>query len=121
MEQSITAGSDFDGTAPSGVVVAKSGIEAYPAGTVGGLFNFGLTQPASVRSVELKLGGQSAWTVHKKDLGGRELLVFAGDAEGSFFSTEADSFVMTDGQLIVVRTTGATGALFARVSIQQYR
>jgi hypothetical protein len=121
IQQSISAGSDFDGTPPTGAVVRGSGIWKYPEDVVGGLIDFALTAPHAVRSVELKLGGQSAWTVHKKDLDGRELLVICGTTENDFLTTEADSFILTDGQVLVVRTTGANAALMARVSVQAYR
>lgn len=97
------------------------GIWKYPENGHGGLIDFELEQPVSVRTVELKLGGQSAWTVHKKDLDGRELLIICGTTETDFLTTEADSFILTDGQLLVIRTTGATSALMCRVSVQAWR
>lgn len=121
MQQSIAAGNDFDGTQPVGDQVRAHGINKYPEGATGGLFDQLLLAPHSVRSVELKLGGQSAWTVHKRDLDGRELLIICGTTENDFLTTEADSFILTDGQTLVVRTTGATAALMARVSVQAYR
>lgn len=121
MQQSIAAGSDFDGGTPVGEQVRANGIWKYPEGITGGLFQLNLEAPHSVRAVEIKLGGQSAWTVHKKDLDGRELLIICGTTENDFLTTESDSFILTDGQVLVVRTTGATAALMARVSVQAYR
>ena len=121
IQQSVSAGNDMDGTLPSGDVVRAHGIWKYPQNGHGGLIDFKLEAPHSVRAVELKLGGQSAWTVHKRDLDGRELLIICGKLETDFLTTEADSFIMTDGQVLVVRTTGATASLMARVSVQAYR
>ncbi len=120
-QQSVEAGYDFDGAAPIGDWVRGNGIWKYPEGQVGGLFQLDLLSPHSVRAVELKLGGQSAWTVHKRDLDGRELLIICGTTENDFLTTEADSFIITDGQTLVVRTTGAIAPLMARVSVQAYR
>ena len=117
-EQRIAAGSDFDGTSPVGEVVHADSLEAFPEGTVGGLFDFGLSEPVFVRSVEIKLGGQSEFTVHKRDLTGDEILIICGSDETDFITTAADAFIMTAKQKLVVRTTGATGALICRVSIQ---
>jgi len=121
MEQVIVSGNDFDGTVPVGQLSRQDGIEVYPPGTSGGVFDFGLTAPVSVRAVELQLGGQSAWTVHKRDVQGRELLVMCGTTEASFISTEGDSFVLTDNQSLVIRTTGASSEMLARVSVQAFR
>ena len=120
-EQRISAGSDFDGTTPAGDIVRGDNIEAWPESSAGGLFDFDpfdCNQPLFVRSVELKLGGQSVWTVHKKDKDGDELLILCGSDETDFVTTQADSFIITAKQSLVVRTTGATGKLLCRVHLQ---
>lgn len=118
MEQRMQAGSDFDGSLPTTTVVRADGIEAYPPDTVGGLFDFALKAPVFVRSVELKLDGQTAWTVHKRDKEGDELLILCGTTETDFLTTLADSFVLTNLQTLVVRTTGSSSPIIARVTIQ---
>lgn len=119
IEQKISAGSDFDGTLPTTIPVPGDGIDKnFPIDTVGGLFDFSIKSPVWLRSIELILGGQSLFTVHKKDLGGKELLYVCGTSEGFFVTTESDSITLTDGQTLVLRTTGATGELLARMTIQ---
>ena len=118
MEQRMVAGTDFDGSLPSTTLSRADGIESFPEDTVGGLFDFGLRAPVFVRSVELKLDGQTAWTVHKRDLEGDELLILCGTDETDFLTTQCDSFVLTNKQKLVVRTTGASAAIIARVTIQ---
>lgn len=118
-EQQINAGNNFNGTVPPGEITRADGIESFPPAITGGRFNFEcLTRPHVVRSVELHLGGQTVWTVHKRDLQGKELLVLCGTDETDFITTEGDSFIMTTGQCLLVRTTGATAILFARVSVE---
>lgn len=119
IEQRVLAGSDFDGTLPGTTATrGDSFVAAYPADTKGGLFDFALDAPVFVRAVELMLSGQSAWTVHKRDRDGTEMLVICGTSETSFVTTERDSFVLMAKQKLVVRTTGATGALTCRISVQ---
>ena len=118
MEQSVSAGSDFDGTTPSGDIVYADSLEAYPADAAGGLFDLSLVEPVFVRSVEIKLGGQSAWTVHKKDREGRETLILCGTDETDFLTTQQDSFILTAKQKLVLRTTGASAAMLCRVHVQ---
>lgn len=118
VEQRISAGNDFDGTLPTGIVLRKFSLEAYPVEAAGGLFDLGLKDPVFVRTVELKLGGQTAWTVHKRDLAGDEILILCGTNETDFITTQCESFILTAKQSLVVRTTGATAALLCRVSVQ---
>jgi hypothetical protein len=118
MEQRITAGGGFDGSQPPGTLTRKDSIEAYPAAPTGGLFDLELKEPVFVRSVELKLGGQSSWTVHKRDTQGTEILVICGTNETDFVSTSCESFILTAKQKLVVRTVGATADLLCRVSVQ---
>jgi hypothetical protein len=118
MEQRITAGGGFNGTVPPGLLTRKDSIEAYAPAATGGLFDLELKEPVFVRTVELKLGGQSLWTVHKRDREGDEILVICGTNETDFVSTQCESFILTAKQMLVVRTTGATAALICRVSVQ---
>jgi hypothetical protein len=118
MEQRMLAGNDFSGEPPTTTIVLGDGMEAFPADAVGGLFDLGLKAPVFVRSIELKLDGQTAWTVHKRDREGDELLILCGTDETDFLTTTSDSFVLTNKQLLVVRTTGASAAIIARVTVQ---
>jgi len=118
IEQRITAGSQFTGVVPVGPPVRRDSLEAYAPGAVGGLIDPALEAPVFVRSVELRLGGQSAWTVHKRDLVGDELLIMCGTTEVNFITTECESFVLTARQALVIRTIGATAALICRVTLQ---
>lgn len=118
MEQRMAAGSDFDGQLPTTELVLGDGLEAYPEDVQGGLFDLGLKAPVFVRSVELKLDGQTAWTVHKRDREGDELLILCGTTETDFLTTVQDSFVLTNKQILVVRTVGASSPIIARVTVQ---
>ena len=95
MEQRIDAGGNFDGTVPSGPIVRKDSIEAYPSSVAGGLFDLELKEPVFVRTVELKLGGQSLWTVHKRDREGAQILVSCGTNEPSSYNATFVSFAIS--------------------------
>jgi len=120
-QQTVAAGNDFDGTIPAGSLTRANNIEEWPPGPAGGLFDFDpydCDQPLWVRSIELKLGGQTAWTVHKRDKDGDELLILCGTDETDFLTTLADSFIITAKQSLVVRTAGASAKLICRVHLQ---
>jgi len=117
IQQQITAGNDFDGTAPAGTPTRDKDIEAYPPEAAGGLFDFLLKNPAEIASIELILVGQSSWSISKKDVDGAELVLWTGTTETSFITIDSDRMVITEEQLLLVRTTGATGALKARISV----
>lgn len=119
IEQRVLAGSNFDGTMPAGQHLYRHDIQIWrDPQTAGGLFDFKITEPYIVRSIELKLGGQTSWTVHKTDTHGTELLICCGTDETDFLTTEGESFIISEKQTLIVRTTGATAALLARISIQ---
>ena len=120
IEQKLTAGNDFTGVLPSTTLMRGQNLEFYPEDTVGGLFtpSPALCNPVMVRCVELKLGGQSLWTLHKRDIDGDEILIMCGEDDTDFISTEMDSFPLTVGQSLVLRTTDATDKLIARITLQ---
>ena len=118
IEQRLEAGNDFTGIVSTGTYERTKGIERFDEASVGGLFDFEIEIPHLVIGVELKLDGNTTdWTVHKRDID--EILYCCGTNETHFITTEADSIVLTDRQKLVLRTTGATGPLLARMSIQQ--
>jgi hypothetical protein len=118
IEQRINAGEDFDGTVPLLDSKREGGMEQFDPADSGGVFDFKIKSPHFVRTIELRLGGQTSWTIHKRDIDGGETILFQGDDEEHVLMTERDSFVLDGSQLIVVRTTGATAPLLARVTIQ---
>lgn len=120
IEQKLTAGNDFTGVAPGTQLERGDHLEYYPESTVGGLFlpDPELTEPLLLRSIELKLGGQTAWTVHKRDRDGDEILIICGTNEADFITTVGESVVLSKKQALVVRTTGASTKLICRVTLQ---
>ena len=120
IEQKLVAGNDWTAALPTTELARGDHLEFYPEDTVGGLFTPDpeLSEPLMVRSVELKLGGQTVWTVHKRDRDGDEILFLCGTDETDFVTTLGESVVMSKGQSLVFRSTGATAKLIARISLQ---
>jgi hypothetical protein len=117
MQQSITAGNNFDGTAPPGSLTHVKDMDVYAAAATGGLFDFALTEPMLVYQIELVLGGQSAWTLKLTDIDNIDIVVWTGTTENSFITTAADRILIHEGQKLKLTTTGASGALRARIAV----
>jgi hypothetical protein len=118
IQQTITAGSNFDGLIPTTTPIHGHDIEKeYPTDVHGGLFEFDLTQPAVVYAIEIKFGGQSAWAIHKKDHNGDEFLLYSGTTEAFLATLAKDRTLITEGQKLLLRTTGASTKMIARVAV----
>lgn len=117
IEQRISAGNQFDGTAPSGDAVLGTDLEQYPEEAAGGLFDFGLDNPAEIHHIELKLGGQTSWSLSKRDKDGVDVILWAGTTETAFVTLAEDRMPILEDQKLVLVTTGATAAMKARISI----
>lgn len=116
IQQKISAGNNFDGTLPTTTPTYEQDIMRFPVHTAGGLFEFDRTGPHEIRSIELILGGQSAWSISKEDSEGDEIVILSGTTEVSIITT-VDRTVIYEAEKILVRTTGATGALKCRIAI----
>lgn len=120
IEQKLAAGNDWTGVLPTTTLVSQDNLEVYGEDIVGGLLTPDpeLCTPVQVRSVELTLSGQSVWTIHRRDRDGDETLLMCGTTEESFLTTVAESFPLLVKQSLVLRSTGATGKMVFRVTVQ---
>jgi hypothetical protein len=107
-EQSISSGSNFDGTAPVGTAVETNGVKRYPIGTAGGLFDFGQKGPVVLDAIDLVLGGQTAWTLTRFDSEGFETLLWTGTTESSWVALASDATILVPGDTLKLVTTGTT-------------
>jgi len=117
IQQRVSAGSDFDGTLPATTPGATKDIKRFPVDVAGGLFDFGITGPHIINSIEMILSGQTSWTIHKKDSDGDEILLWAGTIETDVVTLSADRMAIYEDETILVRTVGATGAMKCRVAL----
>ena len=61
IQQTITAGGNFDGTLPPGDPVLDQDIKRFPAAATGGLFDFEITGPHRLMSVEPQGVAAAGW------------------------------------------------------------
>lgn len=120
IEQKITATNQFNGAAPVGAAVLGNDMESFPAGAVGGLFDFANTGPIQVEQISIKLGGQTSWTLNLVDVDAVEVLVLSGTTEASVFDSTTKPYLL-QGQKLKLDTVGATTAMRARMSVRRAR
>lgn len=119
--QQITAGSQFDGTAPAGAVTIANGKRTYATDTAGGLFDIGPTDPGHLMGVALygdaanDLDG-GTWVISKVTAEGDVFELFSGTTETEFISDAAERVVMLPGEKIKVVTTSMSVAMRCMVS-----
>lgn len=118
-EQSINLGHNFDGTTPPGNPAPGSDIvKKYPIADTGGLFDFEITSPHWISSIQLILGGQTDWTLSIVDEDGAEVVIWAGTNESSFVALESDRALILEGQALKLVTTGTpTNDIKARIAL----
>ena len=118
-EQSVSSGNNFDGTAPSTTPVPGSDIvKKWPIDDAGGLFDFEITAPHWIASIQLVLGGQTTWTLSILDEDGAEVVVWAGTTEASFVALESDRALILEGQSIKLVSTGTPSVnMKARIAL----
>jgi hypothetical protein len=122
--QSISAGNQFDGTAPSGTPTVDNDKKSYPEAAAGGLFDFGHSTPQHVVGIELYADGASdldcsAWSVKKVTAEADEFVVFSGTTEEEFVMRRESRFLLRENEKIKVETTGASVAMHCMVSIDR--
>jgi len=120
--QQISAGNQFDGTAPTGSRTGANGKFTFPEEAAGGLFDVGPTEPGHLIGVQLYAAGAAAlgassWSVTKVTAEGDEVSLFSGTTETQFVSTSADRVPLLPGEKIKVVTAGATAALRCMVMV----
>ncbi len=119
--QQITAGNQFDGTAPSGSPSASNGKTVFPAGTAGGLFDLPPTDPGHLMGVALYADGTNdldggTWTISRVTAEGDEFVLFEGTTEHEFVSDASQRRLMLPGEKIKVVTTGMSVDMRCMVS-----
>jgi hypothetical protein len=119
IQQKISAGGNFDGTLPPGTPVLDKDINRFPVAATGGLFEFNITGPHVIRSVELHLANQTVWSIAKKDSDGDEIVLWSGTVETSFVTISEDFMLLYEEEQLLLRTTGATTAMKCRIAIEK--
>lgn len=120
--QQITAGNNFDGTAPTGSPTSGNGKRTYAAEAAGGLFtDISPVDPGHVMGIALYANSTNdldggTWAISKVTAEGDEFVLFSGTTETEFYMQAKDRFVMLPGEQIKVVTTGMSNAMRCIVS-----
>lgn len=130
IKQQISAGSNFNGTSPAGDPTLADDLFVFAAESAGGLFDptsskyaFEPRTPICLVAIELKLGGQSAWSIDKVDKDGVTVQVLAGTTEATvvkgMHSTQLP-LILLWGEKLKLSTTGASAAMAATLKFAPY-
>jgi len=119
--QQITAGSQFNGAAPTTAVTSGNGKRTFATDTVGGLFALGPTEPGHVMGVALYADGANdldggTWVISKVTAEGDDFELFSGTTETEFASDASERVLMLPGESIKVVTTGMSVDMRCMVS-----
>ncbi len=119
IEQKITAGSQFDGLAPTTVYVddVDQGLRQFPTDVSGGLFTFALTSLwwAEVQRIIVQFADAATADISiVSATGALSIYTFAGGGEVVI----TDLFKLAPDEKIQIITTGATAAMWARVTMR---
>jgi hypothetical protein len=119
IQQRISAGNNFDGTLPSTTPVSTKDIKRFPVDAAGGLFDFAITSPHWISAIEFIGGGQTSWTIHKKDSDGDEVLLWQGTDEANFVTCACDKMQIYEEEKLLLRTVGASTAMKCRIALDR--
>jgi hypothetical protein len=131
IKQQVSAGGNFDGSAPAGDPTLADDLFVFAAESDGGLFDptsskyaFEHRTALCLVAIELKLANQSAWSVTKLDKDGLEVTVLSGTTEANvvrgMHSTQLP-LILLWGEKLKVSTTGATtGPMAATLKFAPY-
>lgn len=117
IEHRITAGSQFNGAAPSTTSTQSTdtGIETFPTGTVGGLFEFDFTNYwlLVIERISGSFADAGTVSVVIVNTAGDEISIYEGATGGDVLIT--DPVRLAPDEKIKITTTGAGDGMVARV------
>jgi len=121
IEQSVSAGGQFTEAIPTTTPVDDKAIRKFPVDTVGGLFDFDFTGPDAsfvtyqIDQVFVDFGDAAPGEVSiiNSDPVPKRVVLASLPAGGTFL--RVDPIKLAWDEKLVLKTTGATAALYARV------
>lgn len=120
IEQRITAGNDFDGTAPGTDSTTAGGIRKFDAADQGGLFEFDFAPNNCLWVVQrllLKLDPVgTTFSLKVKNSAGEEVVVASGAGTDIYRGPiDFGGLVLAGDEQLLLTTGSATGVLLARI------
>lgn len=120
VEQSISAGGNWNDSVPTTDPVETNGVLAYPADTVGGRFDismFDFTEVVlwQIERITINFNGVAVKDVWIRRPGGQDFYIFQSINAAENKLTITDIFKLAPDEYISVVSTGAATAMSARV------
>jgi len=131
IRQLVTSGNHFNGTEPAGVPTAVEQVFKFAAEAAGGKFDLSSVKydifegggMYEVVQIELKMGGQTSWTVSKLNDDGVAVVMLSGTNETSKSLNIVDRLLIHKLESVQIATAGGTpaGVFSATVWFQRYK
>ena len=119
IQQEITAGNDWDGTAPATTAVTADGVKAYPTDTKGGLFEFDYSTGFFLWKVErivVDFNGVAAKGIYIRKTGVPDIPIWESTLASEEKLLITDEILLQADESLVIVSTSAANAMYARVT-----
>ena len=118
IEQRITAGNDWDGSAPSTEAdFTTKGVKVFPEDAQGGLFEWDFTSffLMEIQQINVDFNGVGTKSIVIRRASGPDVLIFSSTDPLETNILITDKFQLASDENIVILSTGAANAMYARV------
>jgi len=119
VEQRITAGSNWNGVAPSTIPAIADGVKAYPTDTIGGLFDFGFGAEFDlweVQRIAVDFNGVATKGIYIRKSGAPDIPVYTSTLGTEVKVLITDKIILAADETLVITSVGAATAMYARVT-----
>lgn len=122
IKQTISAGNNFTGVAPTTTPVLSGNGYTYPADSQGGLFDPGNTSNTlAVAGIYIDFADQTSWKLEIVDNDANPVVLFSGTTEDEFAVTADTVIFVLPGETLKLTTVGATAAISAIIEFRNAR
>lgn len=123
VEQTITAGSDWDGTEPTTTPVVADGVKTYPTHTAGGLFEFAFSDNCTLWEVQriwVDFNGVATKSIliRREGTPDVDIPIFESTLASEEKYLNTDKIIIARGEKLIITSSGAATAMVARVTAQ---
>lgn len=118
IEQRISAGNDWDGSAPSTVPsYATKGVKAFPEDDGGGLFEWEFSSffLMEIQQINVSFGDAAEKSISIRRPSGPDVAIFSSSDPAEAIILITDKYQLASDEHIVIVSSGATEAMYARI------
>lgn len=119
IQQEITAGSNWNGVAPTTVPTIADGVKTFPTGVAGGLFEFGYGTGFTLWQIEriaVDFGGVATKGIYIRKTGKPDIPIYESTAITEVKVLITDKILLAADEQLVITSSGAAAAMYARVT-----